>query len=64
MSTILHSLNGTRKKKRTLAPSESAQAQQPKVKMSHSQAIKTRKSNLGAIRPLQEAAEYEEISNI
>ena len=68
MSTILRSLNGNKKKHRPLAPSQSAvgqamlQSSATKAKNSVSQA-RPKISSMSGIKPLQEAAEYEEISN-
>uniref|UniRef100_A0A7S3MMG0 Uncharacterized protein n=1 Tax=Favella ehrenbergii TaxID=182087 RepID=A0A7S3MMG0_9SPIT len=66
MSTILRSLNGTRKKKRTLKPDESQVGSTSTLRpnaQSVGQAGIRRRSEMSGIKPLQEAAEFEEISN-
>ena len=72
MSTILRSLNGTKKKKRTLKPDESqvgsTSTLRPNATSAGGNAATTthanrRRSNMSGIKPLQEAAEFEEISN-
>jgi len=71
MSTILRSLNGKSKKKRTLKSDESqvgsTSTLRPNAKsagtgLAATQGIR-RRSNMSGIKPLQEAAEFEEISN-
>ena len=67
MSTILRSLNGTRKKKRTLKPDESQVGSTSTLRaMAPSQGPRDfhRRSDMSGIKPLQEACEDEEISQL
>lgn len=67
MSTILRSLNGTQKKRRTLLPSDSAAS--ANNTRAGAQSVNTLRNKSGTpfsgrIRPLKEAAEGDEISNL
>jgi len=67
MSTILRSLNGTSKKKRTLAPSNSSASkniQQPNAPLLSAGRKRGVSTDLSGIKPLHEAEEGDEVSNI
>ena len=64
MSTILRSLNGNTKKRRVIAPSDSMNS--TTLRANARSVAGTRKAGTpfsGAIRPLKEAAEGDEVSN-
>ena len=66
MSTILRSLNGNQKKRRPLVPSDSMTSANLR---GNAQSVNTMRKNTetpfsGKIRPLKEAAEGDEVSNL